>query len=655
MIHASYSSAPTVVAPTPTVVDSRPPASALQPRCTLPAERRETLPAVDLEVRSGTPQEERVARQKAGFVADVLTLSTRDHVKQSDACAIVALRTDAYPDLLTAGKRGRSLLEAEKAYHNYRSWKRSLGKTADGQLALGNWRALLPKYRNSRGYRRPGPSDFWTVLARIYEHPNKLSLRYAHKLAALEFRRVAGGGAEVPTIDQAAWYYSNHVDRKQVLIAREGEDWFRNRVAGHIDRDAPDPDEVWVGDHHVFDAGVRIWDKERCDWRAVRPWLTAWLDWGSLYFVGFQIRVLSPSRDPIERSLKRAVVRNQYRPPTHLYIDNGKDYKAKGFTRPCREADEERVSSICEALGCQPHFALPYNARAKIIERRFRDVCGWFSKLWPSYRGSSPETRPERAHEVWARPDQLPTLDEFAAAFERWLGALFHHEPSKGKVLQGRTPAEVRAAMHQARPPILPETAYKAFLRELPQPRKIRKGGCVRIYNRDYRSDALWQIQCNDEVRVKLDPDDVSTVWIYTLDGREIGAATCKPSLPGMIDPRDKQSIEQLRAEERRTRRQIRAVKTGSAERRALGAYRHSPAIPTQLAPATTPALPSVPSVVAPSADAAQDVTELDQVLAAYSRDRLAATDDSHDYDPEDAAFLASLEREIHEEEYAHA
>lgn len=511
-------------------------------------------------VSSGPSEDEtRVARQKALFVEQSWAISASDHIQIKDACAIAALQTEQFPDLVSAGKHGASLIAPPHGYHNYRSWARQLGRiTGSRKPDSANWVALVPSHKGSREYVRPGNPRFWDMLRKLYEHPNCLSLRYAYDLAV----KAAAGlipDSELPSYTQCHWYYDRHADQKVVMIARKGEEWYRNNICSYITRKAPAVDECWFSDHHIFDAAVRVWDEKKSEWRAVRPWITAWLDWGSLYFVGFVIRTISPNRDSIERSLRLAITRNNFLPPIHIYIDNGKDYKASGFAR-MNDLDVDRIKSVCGLLGCQTHFAIPYNARAKVIERVFRIVCEQFSKLWHSYRGSTPAQRPENADEAWRHPETLPTLDQFTGAFESWLCTMYHARHSCGRILNGKSPSDARMNPRCSRPALDAQSVYKAFLREIPGgARKVMRGGMIRAINRFYQADFLWTLfDRKTEVRVKVDPDDLSTAWIYTIDGRELGPAKSAPQLPALItEETPPETIEQLRSQIKRQRTEI--------------------------------------------------------------------------------------------------
>jgi len=236
---------------------------------------------------------------------------------------------------------------------------------------------------------------------------------------------------------------------------------------------------------------------------------------------------------------------------------------------------------------------------------------------------------------------------------------VYHSSPSNGDTLKGATPLDARRASRPARAALAPLSIYKAFLRELPRPKKIRRGGVVRALRREYRADALWQLMAGGpdvRVRIKVDPDDISTVWVYTLDGREIGPATSKPVLPGIIDPADKQTIEQLREEQRRHARQVKEAKAASVARRDMSRWLSAPPAPInetvflpepakQLNPASRPASRPASPPLEPEAEIDPGlVDELDTALRQQTTDRLK--DHRPIVDDNDIAVLAGIEKE---------
>jgi len=578
---------------------------------------------------AATEAEESIARQKALFVEETWTLSHKAGVKLKDAVNLVAIHADRFPDLIGKGKTGASLLDEGHAWHNYRSWAAKLGKEPRSRKPDTDlWRRLVPRYRGSRPYVRTGNKRFWELLAMIYEQRNEMSLNTAYLYASDMYRKECGVDG-MPTFDQVDYYYERHADQKVVMTARYGLEYARNNLAGYIMREVPRVDECWFSDHHIFDAAVRVWSEEKNAWVPVRPWVTAWMDWGSRYFHGIVIRAISPNRDSIERSLKQGVMLNGNVAPEWTYIDNGKDYKSalnKLKRKMLDDEDLRGVTSVAERLGCKTKFALPYNARAKVIERIFGILCGTFSKTWPSYRGRNPVERPETCLEYWDHPEKLPTLEEFTARFMVWLDQYYHQRPGKGKILQGRAPLAVRQASAPIRPALTDMEVYKAFLRDVPnRKRKILEGGMVEALNRFYSSESLYALlrQSRYEyVNVRVDPDDVSVAWIYTLDYKEIGQALQVQARAGLADPLDTKSIEGVREDIAKQKRRLKALKQGSADNRGLARYRKTPIdVDFGLGELSTPA-PAAGSVnrvprqeLQPTYATAADVAALDEAL----------------------------------------
>lgn len=601
-----------------------------------------------------TEDEERLARQKAAFVVQVWELAKQDGISRHQASCLIASRPELFPDLGRAGRGGASLLAGNCAYRNFRQWAAQLGTVEGSRRPDGeNWAALLYRYRAPRPgsvYEREGDSRFWDMVAQLYETEHRLSLRMSYALAEMAWQK-AGNPGEIPSYAQVHYFYLRHANQKAVILARHGEEHFRVRCASYIRREAPAVDECWVGDHHLLDCLCRVWSHEKNAWVPVRPWLTAWLDWGSLYFVGWRLRAISPNRDSIERALRDGIVANGGVPPGHLYIDNGKDYRACGFARPVdRKWELDRVSTVATSLGVRSHFAQPYNARAKVIEPMFRICTCTFSKLWPSYRGGSPDEKPEGAEVHWRNAEALPDVDQMAEAFRQWLAAVFHAMPRKGSILKGKSSFDARAGREQTRPALAADQIHRAFLRELPRPRKVLQGGAVQAIGRQYESEALWRIfDQRTEVRVKLDPDDLSTVWIYTMDGREIGPAREVRALPGIIDTSDAETIEELREATRLQRRQIREARDGIAGGRRGAPVESLFALPPHVdgdgaaRPRRLSAAAAAAAAAAPAVKVDPDLMQdLDATIRERTADRLGSEADVGDM----VAVLSEMERD---------
>lgn len=93
--------------------------------------------------------------------------------------------------------------------------------------------------------------------------------------------------------------------------------------------------------------------------------MVAYQDWKSGGFVGFEI--MPEENTPCIASALRNSIINLGKVPKFVYQDNGKAFKSKYFI-------ENGLSGLFTNLGIQPVYAKPYNAKAKPIERLFREL-----------------------------------------------------------------------------------------------------------------------------------------------------------------------------------------------------------------------------------------------------------------------------------------
>ena len=115
--------------------------------------------------------------------------------------------------------------------------------------------------------------------------------------------------------------------------------------------------------------------------------LVGCLDRKSTALVGYEV-MMSENTQCIASALRNAII-NLDMIPKGVYQDNGRAFKAKYF-QSC-DFDEEGFNGVYANLGIKSVFAKPYNARAKAIERFFREFQEEFEKMMPCYIGTSIE------------------------------------------------------------------------------------------------------------------------------------------------------------------------------------------------------------------------------------------------------------------------
>jgi putative transposase len=380
-------------------------------------------------------------------------------------------------------------------------------------------RGLLDNRGRPSGRGRECHPDAWSFCLNLYLSPKRLSLKYCWELTDAEAKR---NGWCWPSEDVVRRRLRAEVPQSSIDYHRLGERRWAARHAPRVQRDYSvfRPNQVWVGDHHEFDCMVEH------DGRPIRPWLTAWMDMRSRLLVGWRVAP-SPNSDTILLAFRAGVA--EYGAPLELTIDNGKDYRVWTFAggrKRCKASlDAARVRSLCARLEIEPHFTHVYSPQSKPIESFFRTLCGRYAKLFDSYVGGSPDSRPEHVYrDLREGRLDLPTLETFAKVFARWVEENYHRKPHTGDGMDGRSPREV----FETCDPIPKRTAPPEILNLLLTarvPAKVGKHG-VR-YQGVYYGQASPSVRAlvGRTVELGIDPADRSKVEIFGVDGRHITTA----------------------------------------------------------------------------------------------------------------------------------
>jgi hypothetical protein len=289
---------------------------------------------------------------------------------------------------------------------------------------------------------------------------------------------------------------------------------------------------------------------------AVRPWITAWMDARSHFFPGYVIRTEDPSHVPIIFSLAYGILEAKT-PPEYLYFDNGKDYLKAGFTQPFTPRGTENQISVVGNIGIKTINSLPYRARAKVIERLFKEICCRFSKSFGHYLGSCPGDRPESSKFFHDHPEHLPTLQQFCETFSKWLAEDYHTKPQEGNALGDKSPAEVWATRPEGRSIDERELWMDCMIPYTANCPKVGRGAAVRVDGKEYRSDALWKYrdQC---VMIKLDILGGGPPHAFDLEGRHICALDAINMVPAIATTdADRKLISEGMREQRRQKKDL--------------------------------------------------------------------------------------------------
>jgi putative transposase len=305
-------------------------------------------------------------------------------------------------------------------------------------------------------------------------------------------------------------------------LARHGQAAWNRKYASFIDRDysAIRCGEVWVSDHAQIDVAVLC-----SDGKVRFPWLTSWCDFKSGKILGWMLHADDPNSDHIFMSFYYAAMK--FGLPTDVIIDNGKDYRCRDFAGSRRvkvAVDEVKVTSMLSLLSIARHFALPYNAQTKTIERRHKEIKEQLSKHMTGYRGGNVTERPEKLKSEIA-DGKLLSMEEFNGIFDDFIENVLNKSVSLGKNLLGQSPDQLWSKEFTVKREI-GRDALRLFCMRTSKPVTISRNGVT--------DSALgivywgeWMAACKGmKVYLRRDPRDYAEAWVFNAANDEyIGVA----------------------------------------------------------------------------------------------------------------------------------
>jgi transposase InsO family protein len=233
--------------------------------------------------------------------------------------------------------------------------------------------ALADAARSDKGHSRYFDDN--PVLAEFAQKKylsERLSIRMVHEALDRECRKRGLKAPDYKTVRM----YVQALPKALQIISREGERQYHDRCEMFVVKKYTDhlSNDIWVSDHMIHDVWVRNdgFFPDHPAEAAIRPWLTAIIDYRSRKCLGF-VWCATPSSDTISAALRVAL--SQFGPPKTFYIDNGKDYRALGR----ENALSPQASGVLVRLGVESQYCTPRHPQSKHIER-------WFNTLHQRFR-----------------------------------------------------------------------------------------------------------------------------------------------------------------------------------------------------------------------------------------------------------------------------
>ena len=301
------------------------------------------------------------------------------------------------------------------------------------------------------------------------------------------------------------------VPKQAIFMARHGDASWNKKYANYIPRDYSELNAgvCWVSDHAQIDVAVSF------NGTVCFPWVTVFRDAKTSKWLGWFLHADSPNSDHIFQAFYYGVL--NFGIPEDVYLDNGKDYRCKDFaggrTRVIKVKHKNNGGSLIQNLGINIHFALPYNAQTKPVERDFLKIKEFLSKGFVGYRGGKITERPEKLkNEI--KNEQIMQFGDFKKLFDRFIEEYLNKRPSKGKVLQGKCPDELWAEEFTKKK-VISKDALKLFCMRTTNNVTIKRNG---IFDSQLQISywAEWMItEKGRKVYIRRDINAYQEAWVF--------------------------------------------------------------------------------------------------------------------------------------------
>lgn len=387
------------------------------------------------------------------------------------------------------------------------------GRKGDGS-GLPSVRSLKRWLRESRpkAKRSPKVPSWGAAFLACYQQPQKPSVKEAYD-QAIDQNAL---GDSPPSIHQVRRFLDT-IGAVTRETGRLGAHELKN-ILPFVRRDfsALEPNDIWSGDGHTFDAEVQ----HPLHGRPFRPEITTFICIATRRITAWSVG-LAESSWAVADALRWGMERNGI--PAMLYVDNGSGY------RNAMMADE--ATGLMGRVGTTIVHALPYNSQAKgVIERSHQTLWVRAAKLLPSYMGQAMDREARLAQFKLTRKaikhgGVMPLMpwDLFVEFCQSVIDAYNAHGH---RSLKGLSPDAVLTNF-QARgwaPELLEPTELETLFR--PRVSRTVSRGELLVMNNRYFSRELTEFN-GVEVHVAYDIHDPAKVWVYALDGRLICEAEC--------------------------------------------------------------------------------------------------------------------------------
>jgi putative transposase len=264
--------------------------------------------------------------------------------------------------------------------------------------------------------------------------------------------------------------------------------------------------QVWQCDHTKIDVLV----VDQAGEVIGRPWLTIVVDTYSRCIMGLHLGFDAPSAQVVGLALRHAILPKQYAVayelqqvwdtyglPQYLYTDGGKDFRSQQLEQVATEL------GIILCLRRKP-------SDGGIVERPFGTFNREFFSTLPGYVSSNVETRSPKAE-----TEACFTLVQLERLLVRYVVDHYNQRIDARMGDQSRIGRWEAGRMAQL--PLLGERELDICLMRRDQ-RTVYRNGYLQFANLTYQGEHL-AAYAGETVILRYDPRDITTIWIYQLQG----------------------------------------------------------------------------------------------------------------------------------------
>ena len=467
-----------------------------------------------------------------------------------------------------AGKCGKEQADEEflsyitVEYPNMKFSRRILYRKKEAREKQGDI-ALLDRRGKHGNHRKVLADDVFDIFEFYYLDESCKTVTRCMELTELEIKKNREDLQHLlplPSLSTFSRAVESRIPVPALKYYRFGEKAFRDQCRPYIRRKYGDlnSNDIWVCDNHTFDILI---NDGRAD-KPVRMYLTAFLDVRSRKMMGWYVTD-NPCSDATLTALRRGI--EKYGIPKLVYSDNGREFLThdiggRGF-RKSRQTDEHEPPTILSLMGIEFRTAEVGNAKAKIIEREFREVKEQFSRLFTGYTGGTTAERPERLKKTGKQASNFIGVEEFRQSVDSYIQGIFNKRPSTGAGMEGKSPDEIYSKYLFEQKVATPDQLNLLMLRNSRMMKVQRNGVKLVLYGEEYwfRSDELNWNHLGEKVYFRYNPDDLREVRVYNEQDQFIGTAQQEGALSYFAANKE-EARERIR-ETRKLEKQVKAYK----------------------------------------------------------------------------------------------